>query len=109
MIHNEYCGLRNFDNDTIKQFYGYLDKRYRRYNEAYNIWIKDHQAGDMLGGVVANVLKGEGESDKLELDAMKTYTAFIIVIENFKSTLEFIGDLKKKYDLSEVSPVFVAD
>lgn len=107
-IYVEYCRYRNYDNDSIKRFLGYLDMRCMRYYDAFNEFAKDHEAGGcVLGSVVANGLKG-GESDKLELDIMKGYAALSLFINNFKSTLEFIGDLKKKYDLSEISSVFVA-
>ncbi len=106
-IYVEYCRYRNYDNDTTKRFLGYSDMRCKRYYDAFNEYAQEHEAGGFfLGGVVANGLKG-GENDKLELDIMKVVAAFSLFINSFKSTLEFIGDLKKKYDLSEVSSVFV--
>lgn len=107
IIHEKYCRNRNFDNDAIKQFYGYLKMRYEQYYDAFHSWAKNHGAGGaVLGSVIANGFKG-GESDKLELDIFQGINAFNIFIENFKSTLDFVRDLKKKYDLSEISPVFV--
>ena len=81
--------------------------RCKRYYDAFNEYDQEHEAGGFfLGGVVANGLKG-GENDKLELDIMKVAAAFSLFINSFKSTLEFIGDLNKKYELSEISSVFV--
>jgi hypothetical protein len=108
MIDNEYFRWRNFDNDDIEQFCEHLNMRYRRYYHTFNHWREDFGAhGPLLGSVLANALK-TGESDKLVSDPLDGAYAFTIVMENFKSTLEFIADLKKKYDLSEVSSVFVA-
>jgi hypothetical protein len=106
-IYFEYCRYMNFDKDTTKRFLEHLDMRCTRYYDAFNSYAKDHRAGGcMLGSVVANGLKGV-ENDKLELDAVKVYVAFSLFINSLKSTFEFIGDLKKKYDLSEVNSVFV--
>jgi len=107
-IYVEYCHYRNFDNDTTKRFLGYLNIRCTQYYDAFNNWVKNPGAGSfVLGSVVANGLKG-GESDKLELGITNMFAASSLFISSFKSTLEFIGDLKKKYDLLEVSSVFVA-
>jgi len=103
-IYVEYCRYRNFDNDTTKRFLGYLDMRRERYYDAFNEFVKDHKSC-MLGSVVANGLKG-GKSDKLGLDIFDMFAAHSLFINSFKSTLEFVRDLKKKYDLSEVSSVF---
>jgi hypothetical protein len=97
----------NFDNDTIKQFYAHLNMRYKQYYEAFNDYLKNPTSGPMLGSVVANGLKG-CESDKIELSAVKTYAAFNLFAESFKSAVEFVEDMKKKYELSEVSPLLVA-
>jgi hypothetical protein len=96
----------NLDNDTIKQFYAHLNMRYKQYYEAFNDYLKNPTSGPILGSVVANGLKG-GEYDKIELDAVKIYAVSSLITNSLKSTFEFIGDLKKKYDLSEVSSVFV--
>jgi hypothetical protein len=100
MIYIEYCRSRKLDDDATKQFLGYLDMRCKRYYDAFNEFVKDHQAGGcVLGSVVANGLKG-GESDKLELGITNIYAASSLFINSLKSTFEFVGDLKKKYDLS---------
>jgi len=100
-IYIEYCRSRNFDNDATKRFLRYLDRRCTQYYDAFNEFVKDHEAGGcVLGSVVANGLKG-GESDKLELGITNIYAASSLFINSFKSTLEFIGELKKKYDLSD--------
>ncbi len=106
-IHNEYCRHMDFDNDTIKQFYSHLNMRYKQYSEAFNDYLKNPTSGPMLGSVVANGLKGS-EYDKIELDAVKMYAAFNLFAESFKSAVEFVEDMKKKYELSEVSPLLVA-
>jgi len=108
IIYAEYCRHRNFDDDAIKQFCGYLNMRYEQYYDAFHSWAKDRNGagGAVLGSVIANGIKG-GESDKLEFDIFQMTNALNIFIENFISTLEFVRDLKKKYDLSEIKPVFV--
>lgn len=106
VIYNEYCRHMNFDNDTIKQFYEHLNTRYEEYREAFNDYLENPTSG-VLGGVVANGLKG-GEVNSIETSIVKTFAAFNIFAESFQWAVEFIGDLKKKYDLSEVSSVFVA-
>jgi len=107
MIYVEYCRYRNLDKETTEKFFRYLDMRCKQYYDAFNEFVKDHGAGGfLLGSVVANGLKGSG-SDKLELDIIQGYAASSLFINSLKSTFEFIGDLKKKYNLSEVSSVFV--
>lgn len=105
-IYIEYCRHRNFDTDTRKRFLGHLDMRCIRYYDAFNEYLKDHKGGCVLGSVVANGLKGDA-SDKLELDITNMFKASSLFINSFQSTVEYIEDLKKKYDLSEVSSVFV--
>jgi len=106
-IYIEYCRHRNFDNDTTKRFLEHLNLRCIRYYNAYSEFAKGNRSGGFfLGSVVANGLKG-GESDKIELGMVESYAASSIFINSLKSTFEFIGDLKKKYDLSEAIPVFV--
>ncbi len=106
-IYIEYCRHRNLDNDTTERFLGHLDMRCKEYYDAFNEFVKDHGAGGFfLGSVVANGLKG-GESDKIELGMIESFAASSIFSNSLKSTFEYIGDLKKKYDLSEVSSVFM--
>jgi hypothetical protein len=105
-IYIEYCRHRNFDNDTAKRFLVYLDMRCKQYYDAFNAFAKDTTSGALIGGIVANGLKG-GQNNELELNAMNMLAASSLFINNFKSTLGFIGGLKKKYDLSEVISIFV--
>lgn len=101
----EYCKRINCDNDSSKRFFKYLDMRCIEYYDAYNTFVKDHRAGGcVLGGVVANGLKG-GKAGKVELDILKAVAAFSLFVDCLKSTLEFLGRLKKKYDLSGVGSV----
>jgi hypothetical protein len=76
--------------------------RCSRYYNAFSEFAKGNRAGGIfLGSVVANGLIG-GEIDKIELGLMESLAASSIFSNSLKSTFEFIGDLKKKYDLSEV-------
>jgi hypothetical protein len=103
----EYCHYRNYNKDITKQFLGHLNMRCAQYYDAFNELVKNHGTGGLLlGGVIANGLKG-GESDKLELGLLNAHAASILFNETLKSAFQFIGDLKNKCDLSEVSPVFV--
>lgn len=124
-IHNQYCAelvqrgivdkykdhrkkpllehnARDFDSEFKNHFLTFADKRYQRYFEGYNIWVKDHQAGAMLGSAILRVFKGEADSGKLQLDAFATLNAFSLFMEVFKAALQSIGDIKKRYDLSDI-------
>jgi hypothetical protein len=103
----EYCHNRKFDKDSTKRFLEHLDMRCMRYYDAFNEFVKDHGTGGaFLGSVVANGLKG-GESDKLELCSIKASAASSLFVNSLKLAFEFIGDLKRKYDLSEISSGFI--
>jgi len=79
IIHEEYCRHRNFDNDTIKHFYGYLKMRYEQYYDAFKEFAKDPEAGGlMFGSVVANGLKG-GENDTRQWSLIEAFAAFSLV------------------------------
>ena len=102
-IHNQYCSSRDFDSEFTNKFLTFVSKRYECYFEGYNIWVKDHKAGAMLGSAILSVFKGEADSGKLQLNAFSTLNAFSLVMETFKATLQSIGDMKKRYDLSEIA------
>ncbi|RKY06288.1 MAG: hypothetical protein DRP56_07700 [Planctomycetota bacterium] len=95
-IHNGYCGYNEFDEDQIEMFFSYIRKQYY---SAYNIWIKDHQAGLMLGSAILNAFEGSPD-DKLQLDIFKTHAAFTLFTDTFISACESVGNLQKKYDSS---------
>jgi hypothetical protein len=99
-IYVEYCHHRNFDNDTAERFLVYLDMRCKQYYDAFNAFAKDPTGGVLIGGIVANGLKG-CQNNELELSIMNMLAASFLFINNFKSTLGFVVGLKKKYDLSE--------
>lgn len=82
-----------------------INRRYKNYHEAFNIWQKNPQSGHIIGAVIVETIKNQNPNFSLnkkipqvsDLEALK---ATIIFGELFKTTLKIVGEIKKKYKIN---------
>ena len=103
LLHDTYCKHAQLDSQEKKLFYEEVDKRYKIYFEAFNMWQKNPKGGYM-GTVIIKVIKNKNPNFSWKesipvVDAMEALEAHILFGELFKLNLKIVGEIKKKFRL----------
>ena len=104
LLHDAYCKHAQLDSQEKKLFYEEVDKRYKIYFEAFDMWQNNPQRGDVLGGVIIEIIKNKNPNFSLKEylpivginEALETH---ILFGELFKLNLNIVGEIKKKFRL----------
>ena len=101
LLHDTYCKQVQLDPQEKKLFYEEVDKRYKIYFEAFNIWQKNPQSGHIMGGVLIEIIKNKTSNFSLKeylplVGANEALEAFILFGELFKLNLKIVGRIKNK-------------
>jgi len=104
LLHDTFCEYLKCDSDVKKYFYEEVDKRYRIYFEAFNMWTKNPSSGHMMGSVMIEIIKNQNSDFSLKkylplVGATEALKAFMLFSTLFKMSLESIGKIKKKFKI----------
>ena len=87
-----------------KPLFEQIDKRYRNYYEAFNMWQRNPESGHMIGTVMIEIIKNQNPDFSLSKeipssDATEVLKAFALFGELFKFSLKMVGEIMKKYKI----------
>jgi hypothetical protein len=104
LLHSRLCTELGLSQEEINCLYLDVDKRYRNYFTAYNMWIQNHQSGYILGDTIIEIMiKGNSDFslpiDHIPLSSdIESLHAFSVFSSVLKNSISEIGRLKKIYD-----------
>ena len=103
MLHSTFS-WRYWGVEENEPLFKQIDKRYKNYYEAFNMWQKNSQSGYMIGTVIVETIKNQNPdfslSEKIPtVGGIEALKATIIFGELFKVTLKMIGEIKKEYKI----------
>ena len=109
MLHQKFCNDSGLKGNEIDIFYEDVDKRYTNYYHGYNKWIVNPQTGYILGRILTEIIVNQNADFSMQdaLPPTNNYSLMDMMIfgffaESFKQTLEFIGNIKKKYVIPDL-------
>ncbi|MBA7523719.1 hypothetical protein ES705_15852 [subsurface metagenome] len=107
MLHQKLCDDIGLEGNEIQIFYQQVNKRYANYNYAYNKWVANPQCGYLLGSVITETVVNQNADFSIQgtlppTDLLTDSEMFLFFGESFKTTLEFIKDLKKDYEIPDL-------
>lgn len=100
----EYLGI----DDSTKEFLSEeLDKRYKNYYAAFEMWQKNPGSGHMIGSVMLEIIKNQNSDFSLKdhlplVGAFEALQATTLFGSLFKASLDSIGNLKKEYKVNHL-------
>lgn len=104
MLHDKLCKYLGTDDKTKQYFFEEIDKRYKNYYKAFDMWQKNPQRGDMVGTVIIETIKNQNPdfslSKKMPLVGdIEALMAFELFGKLFQLSLKMVGEIKKKYKI----------
>ncbi|GBE05983.1 hypothetical protein BMS3Abin10_01624 [bacterium BMS3Abin10] len=103
ILHDTFCTSIGANQEVKEMFYQDIDRRYRNYFTAYNMWIKNPQNGHMIGTAIIETMKNLNPNFSLEkgplplIGAMEAHKGFLFFTSTFELSLKMIGFIKDKY------------
>ena len=103
-IHDEFS--KSLSNPEKKALYEEIDKRYRNYFEAYEVWQENPKQGGLLGAVIVEIIINQNSDFSLKeylpkVGAMEAMKAFSIFAEYWEKNIQMIGYLEKKFAITD--------
>lgn len=105
-LHDKLCKYLELDNEIKQFFFKEIDKRYKNYFTAFDMWQKNPQSGHMIGTVMIETIKNQNPNFYLKekipiVGDTEALEAFMLFSKLFELTLKMIGETKKKYKVRD--------
>ena len=100
-LHEAFCDLLKLTPEEKHLFLQAVDKRYKIYFKAFNMW-QDNHSRLVLGGAILEIIQNGNLDTTLSsiiVDANASFVVNVTILHLLEVTLEKIADLKKKYDI----------
>ncbi|MCX6724338.1 MAG: hypothetical protein NT155_04210 [Candidatus Staskawiczbacteria bacterium] len=100
-LHDSFCKELKLNPGQIKLFYVEIDRRYKNYTKAYDMWM-DNPKNGVLGNVMIEIIKNKNPNFSIEKEVpivgfTYSYGAFSLFCKLFMINLKIIDDFKKEY------------
>ncbi len=95
LLHDTYCEHARLDSPKKRLFYEAVDKRYKIYYEAFDIWQNNPQQGEILGAVIIEIIKNKNPNFSLKeylpsVDAIEAFEAVRLITELFERNFKTV-------------------